>query len=329
MFKAIPPLSGLLLFFACSPVNPLTPVSWQDLAPIHFAPGTAWYTPIATSATLDPKSADLVKAMTSVRAKSQPYLLTDDGGVAVFRATATSPKKRVRLEGGISGKRGLVPIPFPDWVMPDSGTDGHTVILSPDGTKAFEFWNFHVLDGIFRAGQVAIVDMAGEGFHPGISARASGFSLLAGLVWPGEYRQGQINHALVFCWPRTLKGKPVSPATYSDGWVDGPGVLHMGTRIRLDPTFDLSTLGLDSGRKAVFRALQVYGAWLGDTGSFAFKGLSPRSSKDNPWEGQPGYSMENGSIDLSALPVDKLQVLNLGAEGTNCNVVTFPEYYED
>ncbi|MBN8219222.1 MAG: hypothetical protein J0L75_21460 [Spirochaetes bacterium] len=267
--------------------------------------------------------------MAAERGKSQPYLLTDDGGVAVFRATAASPKRRVRLEGGISGKRGLVPIPFPDWVLPDAGTDGHTVILSPDGALAFEFWNLHVLDGVFRAGQVAIVDMAGEGFHPGLSARASGFSLMAGLVWPGEYRLGSIRHALVFVWPRTRKGKPVFPATYSDGGGEHPATLAMGTRIRLDPAFDLDSFGLDDGRKAIFRALQVYGAWLGDTGSFAFKGLSPRSSRDNPWEGQPGYSAENGSIDLSALPVDRLQVMTVGAAGTNRVVVTFPDYYED
>src|SRR3712207_8502377 len=44
----------------------------------------------------------------------------------------------------------------------------------------------------------------GSGVDPsGSSARASGFGLLAGLVFPEELRRGRIEHALVFAYPYT------------------------------------------------------------------------------------------------------------------------------
>ena len=46
-----------------------------------------------------------------------------------------------------------------------------------------------------------------------MSTRASGFSSVAGLIWPEELRAGEINHALVFAYPFTRSGGPVGLAT--------------------------------------------------------------------------------------------------------------------
>ncbi len=43
--------------------------------------------------------------------------------------------------------------------------------------------------------------------------------------------------------------------------------MPMGSRLQLDPSLDVSTLGLEPGEEIVARALQTYGAYIVDSSS--------------------------------------------------------------
>jgi hypothetical protein len=120
-------------------------------------------------------------------------------------------------------------------------------------------------------------------YSGGDSARASGFSAIAGLVRPDELRAGAIRHALTFAYRNTRTGGPVPPATSGTGRSNDPDALPLGARLQLDPDFKVAQLPM-RWQRVVARALQRYGMYLVDTGGDA--GLwaqSPLSYRRNPY----------------------------------------------
>ena len=58
----------------------------------------------------------------------------------------------------------------------------------------------------------------------------------------------------------------------------------MGTRLQLDPTLDVTALGLEPGEEAIARALQRYGAYIVDsTDPNSFACYASNASTINPW----------------------------------------------
>lgn len=325
-------LMGLILFLfglltSCHPsATTFSPLSYDQVPVFQFSSTNFWYQKIASNAELDPNSQAMIDLLVKTKEQSTPYALVDDGGVAVFYTGTKTPRYNVPLFSSGNAEHGILSVPIPDFALPDKGSDSHTVFIDTVNNRSYEFWQLRMLGGRWVVGNSAIFSLSGNGVIPFISARASGFSLLAGLIWPQELLAAAIPHALVFVF-HPKKGGPVAPATYSDGRYTDPNCLPMGARIQLDPSFDLSTLGIDERRKAIFRALQEYGAYLCDSGSFAFKCVSPPSYNNNPYTGVSGYKQENGSIDLSMLPANKLRVLKLGAVQATTNGRSFPELY--
>src|SRR5947209_2697827 len=110
--------------------------------------------------------------------------------------------------------------------------------------------------------------------------------------------------------PRQVTSTSYSwPAMGSDGSASGGAAIPIGARVQLDPSIDVNSLPLSAGGKAIARALQVYGAWVGDTGSMAtFNGqefVKPDGSLDSsPWAGLLTYR------DLYAgLPMNRLRIV--------------------
>ena len=66
--------------------------------------------------------------------------------------------------------------------------------------------------------------------------------------------------------PYTRKDYIACPATHTDGQHLEPAAIPQGARIQLDPTFDVDAQPWPRWEKVLARALQKYGAYLGDTG---------------------------------------------------------------
>src|SRR3989338_2191484 len=116
------------------------------------------------------------------------------------------------------------------------------VILDLENRCEYDFWQARKVNGVWEASWGSGISLDGSGIQAnGMSSRGSGFSSLAGLIWPDELKNG-ISHALIFAYPYTKSGGPVYPAPDSDGEDTNAFALPEGARVRLDPNFDISKL---------------------------------------------------------------------------------------
>jgi hypothetical protein len=322
-------ISALVAVTACSPFAPGTHAPTYDQVPVHTFPASnIWRQVIGAQPALDPSSALFVATLVREREPNTPFGLAKEGGVSVFYTDSNTARFFVPIESLGDARKGVKSVPIPEWVLPDGGTDAHTALIDPVHSLSFEFWQFRNRHGRWVCGNAAVLDLNGSSLGPSITARASGFSLLGGVIWPQEILGTNIPHALMLVVRKTRKGNAYFPATYSDGWSDEADAIPMGAQVQLDPELDLDTLGLDVYQKAVFRALQLYGAYVGDTGGLAVKFVCPRSYASDPYVGIPSYYEPYGTFKIDMLPLNRLRILKLGREVPRTNLMAHPEWFE-
>lgn len=83
-----------------------------------------------------------------------------------------------------------------------------------------------------------------------------------------EVKAGAVRHVLKAAAGPEVADRHVFPMVGSDGDYAGsdPGVPPQGLRLRIKPSIDLETLGLDPQALVIARALQTYGFYIGDSG---------------------------------------------------------------
>ncbi|NOY43847.1 MAG: hypothetical protein GXP50_00120 [Deltaproteobacteria bacterium] len=266
----------------------------------------------------------------------------------VYVADESTPRRTVELPCGPWWELGvsrMTDVPIPDGAEPAQDVDGAENPVPPDATTCgedadqdnnlivldlenrceYDFWQFRWANGQAVASWAGAISLDGTGIYAGgLSTRGSGFAFLGGLIWPDELQAGRIEHALVFNYPYTRSGGPVSPATATDGVWDGtepeiqdlagPGAVPMpeGARLQLDPELDLDALGLTPYEKTIARALQEYGMFLVDTGGgdgIGLYAIDPRSVQGNPYE---GVLPDEDFVPLPNIPTDRFRVLETG-----------------
>jgi hypothetical protein len=292
--------------------------------PVAFAADSFWYQPISASAQLDPDSDAYVSAMADSYG-DRLVMVVRSGSVTVYRSGAGTPRGSIPLTDSLwHGDRrigGLTNVPIPDYLIPDSATDGHVAIIDEEKGVEIDLWQARMVAGRWVASVAAVVDLAGDGVHAGETVRASGFALTAGLLWPEELvGEEPIRHALVLGYAHTRRDSYVSPASWSDGWSSEPFALPMGAHLRLDPSLDLDSpaLGLQPFEKKVARAMQEYGMYIHDTNSIGsileLEAVNPACFADDPYAKIPGFAeagYEEGYVTLSERLVRHFQVLAL------------------
>jgi hypothetical protein len=232
--------------------------------------------------------------------------------VPVYGATSSTPLSKVALtETWGSGITLFDGLPIPGGARPDPAGDGHMTVVKESNDCVYDLYNARQTTTGWAANWANATPMSGSGIYPdGGGTRAAGFSAALGLIWPQEIERGSIDHALVFAYPYTRTGLPVPPATRSDGRTDLPDALPIGARVRLDPTLDLSTLGLNRAQLVVAKALQQYGMVLGDTsGGTTLYAAHPYGLGYDPYAAMFGTTSDWAS--LAKLPKSRFQVLTL------------------
>jgi hypothetical protein len=232
--------------------------------------------------------------------------------VAVYGAAPNTPLTDVGLtDTWGTGLTSLDGVPMPAGARPDPAGDGHLSVVQPSSGCVYDLFRARTADGSWTASSGNALGAGSTGIYAGGGGtRAAGFSAALGLIWPQEIESGHIDHALVFAYPYTRSGAPVAPATRSDGRTTTAGALPMGARLRLDPTLDLSTLGLNRAERVVAKALQEYGMVLGDTsGGFTLYAAHPRGLGYDPYPRLFGTSSDWAS--LAKIPKGRFQVLSL------------------
>jgi hypothetical protein len=282
-----------------------------------YALTSPFNTPIPGDAQADQRSSAMVSGLVEVRRQGGFLLSVRRWTVPIYFAGASTPRYDVSLSADWARQRILRRVPIPSNAQPDPGGDAHMVVVDRTTACEFDFWQARKeSDRQWSASWANEISTRGSGVYArGLSARGSGFALLAGLVWPWELKAGHIDHALVFTYPFTKAGGPVAPATESDGRSTRDDAIPEGARLQLDPTLDLNTLSLPRYELIIARALQKYGMYLADTGgsNVAIPIVSPQGYAHDPYS---GVLPDTTYAPLSGIPLERMRVLRLGPQRT-------------
>ncbi len=248
-----------------------------------FSDTSPWNTPIPPDPALEADSDRLVAAFIA----SSPYgphldVNVTGWSIPLYWADASTPVHRMRSKIGGEGWRGqpaTLPMPIPDGATPDPQADRHLLVISADRRLEYGCYNASYdasRSPAWRADLCATADLTGSGVRAPVSrarpwwlahgARACGFPLVAGLIRVEEIQAGRIDHALVIAYPGIRPHRFTPPASTPSAIGEAPGGLGVpcGGRFQYDPGVDLSTLGLSRTGLIIMRALQEYGAYVGD-----------------------------------------------------------------
>jgi hypothetical protein len=309
------------------PSPPPSPAPSPSAAWRPFNDASPWNTPIASNATAHANSAALIEAFIG----STPFGAHLDinypvYSVPLYWASASTPMVPVKAAVGGEGWRGwpaTADMPIPPGATPDPESDHHLLAISPDRKTEYGCFNMRYSAGSSPAWQAdlcATADLTGSGVRtPAASAnpwylahgpRACGFPLVAGLIRVEEVQAGAIEHALVIAYPGLMKDRYMSPASTPSviGVPTSATGMPCGARVQLDPGVDVTALGLSPAGVMVARALQKYGAYVGDYSG----ALSVYA--ENSAEAQAYW--RNGVLDVyelrDKLDLRKLRVLPYG-----------------
>ncbi|MDP3971672.1 MAG: hypothetical protein Q8P61_02015 [Candidatus Nanopelagicales bacterium] len=289
-----------------------TPITRIAANPVPFAADSPFNQLIGPDTLVDPRSSTMVRSL--VRSARQGFVVARRRwSVPVYFANASTPRRKVRLTARWRAARALHGVPIPRGARPDPEDDGSIAIVDRSTGCEYDFWQFKQKRGRWTASWGNSTRTDGTGVYPnGLSARASGFALTAGLLWPEDLAGNSIEHALAFSYDFTKAGGPVAPATETDGVTRGRTAIPIGARVRLDPTLDLNTLNLNRYQMMIAQALQRYGMILVDSGGgISVYARGPRGAPRQAWK---GLLPRSTYPPLDAIPVHRLQVMNTGPQ---------------
>jgi hypothetical protein len=268
--------------------------------------------PIPAQAKVDPNSDRYVRGLAEA-VSSRGFLLTvRRWTVPVYRANKSTPRHDVRLTASWRGADWMLRVPIPQRAAPDASEDAHMTVLERSTGCEFDFYRARKVNGSWYADWGNTLRTGGSGIYShGYSTRGSGFSNLAGLIWPAELRAREIKHALMFSYPYTSALGAVAPATETDGQSTRSDALPEGARLQLDPSLDLRTLRLRPYERTIARALQRYGMYLGDHngGGVGLYAVNPQSYPSDPYV---GVLPRDPYPRLANIPIDRFRVIQLG-----------------
>jgi hypothetical protein len=303
-----------------------------------FSSTSPWNTPIPSNPTIDPASATFIADLSSLTGQGQQALSVNIQGfsIPVYYVDATVPFVNVMADLGGTGFRtgapneGDVPgsgtAPIPAGATPAAGTDRHLCVVDKTAEMSWDLYNANDGSNGWTASLAASMDLTSDGVRPptnnspwwaGQGARACGFPLIGGLITVDEVKAGKIEHALILAYPHIRSRYYTPPASTAQGTttdaIQTRGV-ECGGQLQLDPSLDLSTLGLSSTGLMIAKALQTYGAFVGDYSGAISLYADESATAQAYWS-----SGVLGNGEVSKIPLTSLRVLKLGTTYDNNN----------
>jgi hypothetical protein len=282
----------------------------------YFQAADWLWEPIPTDAKLDPNSAQMASGL----ADGQHVLDTGEFGVTLINAdqiTASTPRAAVSVSEnwGPNPLAGLK-VPVPAQVKIPSGSDAHVAIADPQSNEVINLWGARRSGSGLDASWGAATPLNGDGREHNGSSTGAGIARYAAVVRASEIAAGTIPHALFFSTNMVKPGEVRYPATKTDGSnMDGVGSpIPEGARVQLDPSIDVDAIpGISKGAAAIAKALQTYGAYVGDNGGARMAFIAEYAPDTNAYQ-QAGLSGDY--VPLDGIPWDKLRVLSDWSGGT-------------
>lgn len=289
-----------------------------------FHPNSFWRRPIGPNPTVDPNSAVLIS---SIAGLSVTIIgVSDNGSTPVHKITSTVPTYTVTFT---TGSIHTVGVPIPSGVIDEPGSDAKMVFLDTLAQRGYSYYRFNVTPTPKQCetGGWGDIGDTGDGFStrrdyppPGGSdgwgGRAAGWPYFAGLIGKDEMADRNVQHALAV----SIKAEILHdtnynwPALATDGLSTTASAMVMGMRLQLDPTIDVTTLGLSIAGQALAKTLQTYGAWVSDRNSqniqFYCEEFVGGTEPDQYVDSGPWTNILTNS-DLAALPVGSMRVVQV------------------
>ncbi len=290
--------------------KPKPPAAATPVAGLFYASSSFWNTKIPSAPALAPNSDAIVQASLVAYKSNANFANTDAWGIAIVRATSGDKKFSI----GCDYFDCDTPVSFriPAGAKPTTGSDHHLVVI--DGTKELDMWraSYDASSETWSAGSRYVTNVYGWGAICGLGqhcngAVASGFAAFGGIPRPEEFGGSVIPHALTITSPFTRADFIACPATHSDGEEASSSAIPEGARIQLDPSFSVAAQSWPHWKKVIAKTLQVYGAYVSDTGGT----LAIRGEADI---NRPGAWADAGvpeGASLADLPWAKMRVLKL------------------
>jgi hypothetical protein len=283
---------------------------------VPFQANSLWNTDIS-SAPLVSNSANIINYIGSTVTVHPDFGsgLYEGSSIGIPYQIVSGSQAKVNITLGAYGDEsdpGPMPIPsnalIEGYPAPGDG-DRHVLVLDKDNCWLYEMYNSQELSLTnWSADSTAIWDMTINAQRPytWTSADAAGLPIFPGLVRYDEVAAGAINHAIRFTVPVSQQAF-TAPATHWASSVTDTDAPPMGTRLRLQASFDIS--GFSQANQVILTALKKYGMILADNGSAIYISGAP----DSRWNNDDLHN-------LSSLTGADFDVVTTGPVYTESNV---------
>jgi hypothetical protein len=277
-----------------------------------YASSSFWNTQIPSSPAIDPNSAAIVQAALVAYKPNANFANTDGWGIPIVYARSTDKLYNVACTKYDCGTS--ISFRIPAGAKPTTGSDHHLVVI--DGDRELDMWGavYDAGSDSWSASSRYVTDAFGWGAMCSLGSHcngavAAGFAAFGGIPRPEDFSGEVIAHALTLTTPLTRSGIIACPATHTDGKSSSASALPEGARVQLDPSYNVDGQSWPKWKKVMARTLQVYGAYVSDTGGT----LAIRGEAD---VNRPGAWSDAGipeGASISDLPWDKMRVLDIEA----------------
>jgi hypothetical protein len=270
-------------------------------------------TVIGPSPTLAANSSAMVNEAITGYANSANFADSTSWGIPIVTAAEQSPSYSVGCLYYWCGVP-FNPVHIPADAHPNTGSDGHLVILQPDGGE-MDMWVAQHTGSTWTAGTRWLTSATGSGANCTQGQTSCGgadtanLALAAGLVRPEEIAQGHIDHALAITTPDTRQGYVACPATNGDGSHTSINSLPIGAHIQLNPNINVASLNLPTWEKVIATALQQYGAYVTDTGGSL--AVEAESNLGRTYDAWANAGVPSTAPSLANLPWSSMHVLSM------------------
>ncbi len=298
-----------------------SPAAWRP-----FSDDSPWNTPIPQDAEVHPDSNALIDHLANSSEWPGLGINIHPWSIPVYWVDDSVPLVDVSTPLSNQGEDVTLQIPIPEDAEPDPESDGHMCIVNRGTGQSWDFYQGRDQGSSWECTLCSTVDLNGTGVRPpkddnqpwyeSHGSRACGFPLIAGLITVEEMRAGRIDHALVLAYPGIRSRyytPPASTAQGTFGTLSQDWGIPCGGRVQLDPSLDIDSLGLTPSGVVIARALQEYGAFIGDYSGSINLYADGSADARTVWD---GGLLENYEV------TDEVDLLSL-------RVLTWGQLYDD
>ena len=251
--------------------------------PRPFKAGSYWNTPLG-HAPRDPHSG---KWIGDAQTHSGPglNLVVGDWGMPVYRSKASDPLVRISSGGH------TIRVHIPSGAHPMKGGDAALAVIDKSTNQVVGLFGARHSGSSWSVSGMSRYGFQSNGIAGGLRGGSKsnfghrGLPASVHAVTKAEVKRGRIRHRLEIYWHETASRTPQGRSAYfpmTGGESGKSGVVPEGAVIRIKPSVNLKSLHLSRAAYVVARALQRYGAVVGDNSG---QGNSMKLQGNANWSG--------------------------------------------